>query len=53
MTYEALRYFADSWGLLVLTLIFVSVLLWVNRPGSRDHYRDQAEIPFRHDRERD
>jgi cytochrome c oxidase cbb3-type subunit 4 len=53
MPYEALRHFADSWGLLVLTLIFLGILLWVNRPGSRHLYRDQAEIPFKHDLEKD
>lgn len=53
MHYETLRHFADSWGLLALTLIFIGVVLWVNRPGSRDLYREQAEIPFKHDREND
>ncbi|PZO81927.1 MAG: CcoQ/FixQ family Cbb3-type cytochrome c oxidase assembly chaperone [Mesorhizobium amorphae] len=49
--YEAFRHFADSWGLLALTLVFVAILVWVFRPGSRRIYRDQADIPFRHDRE--
>jgi cytochrome c oxidase cbb3-type subunit IV len=53
MSYEALRHFADSWGLLLLTLVFLIVLVWINRPGSRDLYRSQAEIPFKHDKERD
>ena len=53
MNYEALRHFADSWALLILTLIFVGVIVWVHRPGSRKLYRDQADIPFRHDREKD
>jgi cytochrome c oxidase cbb3-type subunit 4 len=49
MSYDALRHFADSWGLLLLTLIFLGVLLWVIRPGARTAYRDQADIPFKHD----
>jgi cytochrome c oxidase cbb3-type subunit 4 len=49
MDYNALRHFADSWGLLLLTLFFVGVLVWVLRPGARAHYADQADIPFRHD----
>lgn len=53
MDYETLRHFADSWALLFLTLVFVGVLLWVIRPGSRDRYREQAEIPFKHDKEED
>jgi cytochrome c oxidase cbb3-type subunit IV len=47
--YEELRHFADSWGLLFMTLFFVGALLWAIRPGTRERYRDQAEIPFRHD----
>ena len=53
MTYDALRQFADSWGLVILTLIFVFVLFWINRPGSRALYREQADIPFKHDKEGD
>jgi cytochrome c oxidase cbb3-type subunit IV len=51
MSYDALRHFADSWGLLLLAAIFVFVILWINRPGSRDRYRKQADIPFKHDKE--
>jgi cytochrome c oxidase cbb3-type subunit 4 len=47
--YESLRHFADSWGLLALTLVFVGVIAWVLRPGARRHYQDQANIPFKHD----
>jgi cytochrome c oxidase cbb3-type subunit 4 len=49
MSYDELRHFADSWGLLLLVLVFWSALLWVLRPGARGAYRDQAEIPFKHD----
>lgn len=49
--YETLRHFADSWALAALTLIFIAILLWVFRPGSRKSYRDQADIPFKYDRE--
>jgi cytochrome c oxidase cbb3-type subunit 4 len=47
--YETLRHFADSWALAALTLIFVAILLWVFRPGSRRSYSDQAKIPFKYD----
>ncbi len=47
--YEQLRHFADSWGLLVLTLFFVGALLWAIRPGARQRYREQADIPFKYD----
>jgi len=49
--YETLRHFADSWALAALTLIFAAILVWVFRPGSRRNYRNQAEIPFKYDRE--
>ncbi len=48
-TYDTLRHFADSWGLIFLTLVFVSVLLWVARPGARRRYGEQADIPFKYD----
>lgn len=50
-TYDTLRHFADSWGLLFLMLVFVGVIIWVLRPGSGRHYREQAEIPFKHEDE--
>jgi cytochrome c oxidase cbb3-type subunit 4 len=47
MSYDALRHFADSWGLLFLVVVFVGVVVWVFRPGAS--YDDQAGIPFRND----
>ena len=32
-TYTAMRHFADSWGLLVMTLFFLCVVLFTLRPG--------------------
>lgn len=51
MSYDALRHFADSWGLVFLVVLFVGVVAWVFRPGSS--YKDQADIPFRNDDGRD
>lgn len=34
-TYELLRHLADSWGLLVMTLIFLGLCAWPFRPGAR------------------
>ena len=48
-TYSILRQFADSWGLLAMTLMFLGIILWALRPGSRAVYRDTAAIPFRHE----
>ncbi|WP_347311306.1 cbb3-type cytochrome c oxidase subunit 3 [Defluviimonas sp. SAOS-178_SWC] len=47
--YSLLREFADSWVLLALTLIFLGVVFWAFRPGSRRVHEDIANIPFRHE----
>ena len=48
-TYSLLREFADSWVLLLMTLFFISVIVWAFRPGSRKTHEDAADIPFRND----
>ena len=48
-TYSFLREFADSWVLLFLTLVFLAVLFWTWRPGSRATHDDIAQSIFRHD----
>ena len=47
--YEPLRQFADSWGLLALTLIFLFVVAFVFRRGSAKRYEEAASIPLRDD----
>lgn len=49
-TYSFLRELADSWALLVLTVIFVGVAVWVFRPGSRAIHDDAANVIFKHDK---
>ncbi len=49
-TYSILRQFADSWGLLVMFLFFLSVILWAFRPGAKAAQDDSADIVFRNDR---
>ena len=51
-TYSFLRELADSWVLLVLTLIFLGVIFWAFRPGSRGLHEDAANVPFRNDEDR-
>jgi cytochrome c oxidase cbb3-type subunit 4 len=51
-TYSFLREFADSWILLILTLIFLGVIVWAFRPGSRSLHDDAAAVPFRNDEEK-
>jgi cytochrome c oxidase cbb3-type subunit IV len=47
MDYHSLRAFADSWVLLAMMVFFCVAILWVMRPGSRQHYDDAASIPFK------
>ena len=48
--YSFLRQLADSWVLLVLFLVFLGVVLFVWRPGSRRLHRDAAESIFRNEK---
>ena len=48
-TYSIMQIFAGTWGLVYMFLVFIGVILWAFRPGSRDVHRDTANIPFRHD----
>ncbi len=34
-TYDSLRMLADSWGLAVMTVVFLVLCLWPFRPGAR------------------
>ncbi|WP_164118623.1 cbb3-type cytochrome c oxidase subunit 3 [Sphingorhabdus sp. Alg239-R122] len=47
MNYEALRHFADSWGLLFMALLWIGFALWTFRPGARRHHDDAAQMIFR------
>jgi cytochrome c oxidase cbb3-type subunit 4 len=49
-TYSFLREMADSWALLVLTLIFLGVIAWAMRPGSNKVHADIANSIFRHEK---
>jgi cytochrome c oxidase cbb3-type subunit 4 len=48
-TYTAMRHFADSWGLLAMTLFFLAVVVFVFRPGARQAAERAAEIPLKED----
>ncbi len=50
MTYDALRAFADSWGLAFMCAFFIAAALFVLfRPKAGDYARNAAMIPFRED----
>lgn len=48
-TYSLLREFADSWMLLVLVLVFLGVVFWAWRPGSRKLHDEAATSIFRNE----
>jgi cytochrome c oxidase cbb3-type subunit 4 len=48
-TYDAMRHFADSWGLVYMFGIFLFVLVFMFRRGARSSARDAANIPLRDD----
>lgn len=48
-TYEALRHFADSWGLLAMGVCFIALIAWPFRPGAEDTHRDVANMIFDED----
>ena len=49
MDYSVFRQFADSWGLLYLFLMFVAVLVFTFRPGSKKVAEEVSKIPFKED----
>lgn len=46
MNYEALRVFADTWGLLLLIILFLLMLVFIFRRGSTKKYEEAARIPM-------
>jgi len=48
-TYDLLRQFADSWGLLMMVLMFLGVIIFAFRPGSRSLHQDMARLPLRNE----
>jgi len=48
-TYQALRQFADSWGLVAMTISFVVLCAWPFRPGGRKNSDEAATMIFEED----
>jgi len=48
-TYTFLQVIARGWGMVFMLLVFLGVIVFTLRPGSRSMHRDIANIPFRHD----
>ena len=49
MTYDSMSYFAQTWGLVYLVLLFAGVLVYALWPRNRGKFRDAADIPFKED----
>jgi len=49
MDYETARHLADTWGLLSLVLLFVGIVAFVFRPGTKKQYEHDAQIPLKED----
>ncbi|MCL4065974.1 cbb3-type cytochrome c oxidase subunit 3 [Pseudomonas sp. GX19020] len=47
--YSFLRATADSWGLLLMFLMFVGIAFWAFRPGSRKVHDEIASSIFRNE----
>lgn len=48
-TYDLLRHLADSWGLIVMALVFLVLCLWPFRPGASAISQDAALSIFEDD----
>jgi cytochrome c oxidase cbb3-type subunit IV len=48
-TYTFLRQLADSWALLLMFGMFLGVVIWAFRPGSRRVHDEVATSIFRND----
>jgi cytochrome c oxidase cbb3-type subunit 4 len=47
MNYEALRHFADSYGLALMAVVYLFLCGWAFRPGARDRSRRAAALIFK------
>ena len=47
MNYNDFRHFADSWGLVMMGIIFLILIAWPFRKGASPRNHDAANIIFR------
>lgn len=48
-TYDTLRHFADSWGLLAMVLLFIGLSAWPFRPSARESNEAARNLIFAED----
>lgn len=46
-TYDALRHFADSWGLAAMVVTFLVLAFWPFRPGAKEDNDAAANMIFK------
>lgn len=49
MAYEDVAYFAQTWGLVYLVILFAGVLVYALRPGAKKKFDHAANIPLKED----
>jgi cytochrome c oxidase cbb3-type subunit IV len=49
MTYDGLRHFADSWGLVMMAALYISFVGWTFRKGAKMHNDQAANMIFKED----
>jgi len=49
MGYDEAVYFAKTWGLVYLVILFVGVLIYAFWPGSKEKFAEAARIPLKED----
>jgi len=50
VSYNDLRHFADSYGLVFMALVFLGFIGWTFRKGARGHHQRAATMIFDEDR---
>lgn len=46
MSYDALRHFADSWALVAMGVLFLTLVGWTFRKGAGSHHDRAAHMIF-------
>ena len=49
--YETLRHFADSYGLVAMLFVFLTLCAWPFRPGAKSHNHSAAHSIFKDDQD--
>lgn len=49
MSYDALRHLADSWGLVLMAVLFLVLVGWTFRKGASRHHEQAATMIFKDD----